>query len=152
MLGCHKDTASLFLSSTQRGTFHSTQFMNFKNHEPSFIFWRNTNVFLSESCFEHKCSSDCNGDRERSFQTVFVLSWLKAPGPGLPVGPGHMAGQRGQELNLPTTNCHNGLVPEKWPTVEPTASATMLLLDRQWANGKLNTGPCKTTSSLLWWS
>ena len=73
------------------GTFHSTQFMNFKNHEPSFTFRRNTNVFLSESCFEHKCSSDRMGDREKTFQTVFVLSWLEASGPGR---PGHMAGHR----------------------------------------------------------
>lgn len=131
------------------GTFHSTQFMNFKNREPSFTFRRNTNVFLSESCFEHKCSSDCDGDRERPFQTVFVLSWLEAPGLGLPVGSGHMVGLREQGLNLPTTNCHNSLVPGKWSTVEPTARATMLSLHM--GQQKI-TRPGKTTSSLLWWS
>lgn len=42
-----------------------------------------------------------------------------------------MVEHREQGRNLPTTNCHNGPAPGKWPTVEPTASAAMLSLDKE---------------------
>lgn len=42
-----------------------------------------------------------------------------------------MVEHREKGLNLLTTNCHNGPVSGKWPTVEPTARATMLSLDRE---------------------
>lgn len=94
-------TQSLGVMQTQRlcfflvlgaRTFHSKQFMNFKNHEPCLPFWKHTDVLLYGSCSEGECSSHLHANSKKPCQAAFIFSWPEALGPGLSVVSGHMVG------------------------------------------------------------
>lgn len=66
-LGIMKTQPLCFFLVLGERTFHSMQFMNFKNHEPCLTFWKHTNILLYGSCSEGKCSSDLHANSKEAF-------------------------------------------------------------------------------------